>query len=163
MTVAENVATITAQQDGTDATVSRVFQILIRTTPEKLWQALTESEFTTRYFFDVESDWQPGSPYTLTQGDTVMIFGEVIEANPPRRLVTTFKTQRDKENPGLEPSRVTHEIEPLGDVCKLTVLHENLSRDSTFVAEITEGWTNVLSSLKSLLETGEPLVIGEAG
>lgn len=165
MTVAENVATITAQEDGTDATVSRVFQILIRTTPEKLWQALTETEFTTQYYFGaaVESDWQAGSPYTMAQGDNVMITGEVIEAIPPRRLVTTFKSHWDAENAALEPSRVTHEIEPMGDVCKLTLLHENLPRGAAITTGITEGWTTILSSLKTLLETGEPLMVGGAG
>ncbi len=165
MTVAERVATIAAQDDGADATVSRIFQILIRTTPEKLWQALTESEFTTRYYFGaaVESNWQPGSPYTMTQGDNVMITGEVIEANPPRRLVTTFNDHWDEERAARDPSRVTHEIAPMGDVCKLTILHENLPRGAAITTGITDGWTTILSSLKSLLETGQPLMVGAAG
>ena len=159
MSVAERAATFTPREDGSAATVDRVFQLLIRTTPEELWQALTESDFTTRYYFgaSVESDWQPGSPYTMSQGDTVMITGEVIEFDPPRRLVTTFNAQWDEAVAAREPSRVTYEIEPMGEVCKLTLLHENLDRGA---AGIIDGWTIILSSLKTLLETGEPLNVG---
>lgn len=162
MSVAEKVATMAAQEDDTAATVDRVFQILIRTTPEKLWQALTDSDFTSRYYFGgtIESDWQLGSPYKMTQGDTVMVTGEVIEFDPPRRLVTTFQAIWDEEAAAHEPSRVTHEIEPMGSVCKLTILHENLVRGAASTAGIVDGWTTILSGLKTLLETGEPLMVG---
>jgi uncharacterized protein YndB with AHSA1/START domain/DNA-binding transcriptional ArsR family regulator len=139
-----------------------VFEIYIRTTPEQLWAAITSPEFTRRYFYStaVESDWQSGSPFTYRQDDgSIAISGDVLEVEPPHRLVTTFSTHQDEETRAERPSRVTWEIEPMGDVCKLTLVHDDFDGMTKTYQEVGSGWPPVLSSLKSLLETGEPLAV----
>ena len=139
---------------------SHIFTIFIRTTPEQLWQALTDGELTRQYYDNctVESTWQPGAPYRYvdSQGN-LMLEGEVLSSDPPRRLVTTFRPMWMGEE--TKTSKVTYEIEVKGDVCRLTLIHEDL--DPVFAAEagITEGASRILSALKTLLETGEPLIV----
>jgi uncharacterized protein YndB with AHSA1/START domain len=146
-----------------EAPMTHVFQIFIRTTPERLWQAITQGDFTRQYYMNtaVESSWEVGAPYTYNdENDHHMIEGTVVESDPPHRLVTTFDAlwvEPDKRPP---LSRVTYEIEPRGDTCKLTVTHDDLQADAELLASMTEGWNMILSGLKSLLETGDPLVIG---
>lgn len=140
---------------------AHVFTIFIRTTPEKLWQALTDGELT-RHYYDgcrVESTWEPGAPYRYidSQGNTV-VEGEILECDPPRHLVTTFRPlwmHNDKKY----TSKLTYEIEAAESVCKLTLIHDDL--DPVYAAElgIAEGASRILSGLKTLLETGEPLLI----
>jgi uncharacterized protein YndB with AHSA1/START domain/DNA-binding transcriptional ArsR family regulator len=139
-----------------------VFQVYIRTTPEQLWQAITDPSFTQRYFrrSRVESGWQPGGRVSYWIDDDLVVDGKVVEVEPPRRLVTTWSFRRDpslREDP---PSRVTWEIEPVGDTCRLTLVHDDFptTETSTFRA-VGSGWPMILSSLKSLLETGEGLSI----
>jgi uncharacterized protein YndB with AHSA1/START domain len=129
-----------------------VFMIYIRTTPEALWRALTDGDLTQRYYFAtrVESTWQPGAAYSYTGENGKLIEGEVIEVDPPRRLVTTFKPLWMGEMPA---SRVTFEIEPEGAVCKLTLTHDDLERP--LGGGLFDGWSRILSDLKTLLETGE--------
>ena len=135
-------------------------QVFIQTTPERLWQALTDSDFTRLYYFgsEVEADWQTGANYRypIPDGGTY-VEGEIIECEPPQKLVTTFKPvwQYPDEQP--PTSQVTWLIEPTGEVCKLTLTHEKLDLASAKGQEIVEGWARITSGLKTLLETGRPL------
>lgn len=136
-----------------------VFATFIRTTPESIWRALTESDFTTRYWYGstVHSDWTTGAPWELrTSGGQVGITGEVLEADPPHRLVVTY---RQAWGGGDEsPSRVTFEIKGAGPgVQKLTVVHETEPGTTTQIADVAAGWPFIIAGLKTLLETGEPL------
>lgn len=145
----------------------------IRTTPKQLWQALTEPAFTRRYWGGVamESDWQPGSPYTVTLADGTLIShpGQVVvEADPYRRLAYTWHTftpewaafygfsEEQRAAWDAEPrSTVTFDIEDQGQFVKLTVLHDGFDAGSAVLAGISEGWPLVLAGLKTLLETGD--------
>lgn len=141
---------------------AHVYQIYIRTTPERLWQALTDPDWTVRYYFKtrVESDWRPGSSYIYRREDGAFeITGEILETDPPRRLVTTFRPSFVPPDDRVNGTTVTYEIEPLGEICKLTLIHDGL--DPVRHQGIVEGWTRICSELKTLLETGEPLAISE--
>ncbi len=146
--------------NGRDSKPAYVYEVFIRTTPERLWQALTDGELTRQYYFGcrVASDWRPGSPYRLVdaEGDA-MVTGENIEVDPPRRLVQTFDAPWAPELGRTGPSTITWEIEPMGDVCKLTLVHDGVD---PVRRGIVTGWAQILSGLKTLLETGEPLVVG---
>ena len=135
----------------------QVYEINVRTTPERLWQSLTDPELTQQYYFGtrVESDWQPGSPvrYRNQQGG-VDLKGEVLEADPPRRLVTTFRPTWAPDMAGGSPSTVRWEITPDGDTCKLTLTHEGLDPASPGADQILQAWQPTLSALKSALESG---------
>src|SRR5688572_18570105 len=140
-----------------------VFQVYIRTTPERLWQAITDPTFTERYFFQtrVDTTWRSGEQLRYWSRDgQLAVEGEVLEAEPPRRLVTTWAFRHDPEVANDPPSRVTWEIEQLGDTCKLTLVHDEFAFETPTFHSVVQGWPLVLSSLKSLLETGEPLRIG---
>jgi len=152
--------------DGAGGKPAHVYEIYIRATPERLWRALIDEELTRRYYFGcrVESDWRPGSPYRLVD-DTgaTLVAGENIEVDPPRRLVQTFGAPWASEVGREGPSTVTWEIEPVGDAgetCKLTLIHDGIDPASARGKEISAGWVQILSGLKTLLETGEPLVVG---
>ena len=141
---------------------NHVYEVYIRTTPDKLWQAITDPDFTCRYFYGsaVSSTWQPGSPVEHRgQDGSLMIAGTVLEVDAPRRLVTTFSAAHDPEQLKERPSRVTWEIVQLGPTCKLTVTHDDFDGETATYKSVGPGWNQVLSSLKTLLETGEPLVI----
>ena len=138
-----------------------VFQVYIRTTPDRLWQAITDPSFTLRYFrrSRVDSGWEPGGRISYWIDDDLVVDGKIVDVEPPRRLVTTWSFRRDpslREDP---PSRVTWEIEPLGDTCRLTVVHDDFPSETSTFKAVGSGWPMVLSSLKSLLETGEGLSI----
>jgi uncharacterized protein YndB with AHSA1/START domain len=138
--------------------MEKVFEIYIKTTPDRLWQAITDSEMRRTYSFGVgiDSDWTPGSPYTAAHPSGVDIAaGENLEVDPPHRLVQSFNALWSDEVKAEGTSRVTWEIEPVGDSCRLTVTHDQM-RESTN-AEIYGGWPQILSGLKTLLETGESL------
>ena len=136
-----------------------VFEIYIKTTPERLWEAITDAKTRARYSFGVEthSDWSTGSSYTSGVPGVVDIAeGENVEAEPPRRLVQTFNALWSDEVKAEGTSRVTWEIEPVGeDSCRLTVVHDQLREGAN--PEIYGGWPMILSGLKTLLETGEDL------
>ena len=137
-----------------------VFQVYIRTNPEQLWQAITDPAFTRRYFFQtrLEGTCRPGESIRyLLPNDEVAVEGEVLEAEPPKRLVTTWSFRNDPELVEDPPSRVTWEIEPLDGMCKLTLVHDDFVTETRTFESVVSGWPLVLSSLKSLLETGEPL------
>ena len=135
-----------------------VFEIYIKTTPERLWEAITDPAMRARYSFGVEtrSDWTPGSSYTAGVPPAVDIAaGENLEVDPPRRLVQTFTALWSDEVRAAGASRVTWEIIPVGDSCRLTVVHDRLAPDAN--PELYGGWPMILSGLKTLLETGESL------
>ena len=139
-----------------------VYVTYIETTAEKLWEALTSSEFSKRYWFDTElrSDWKVGSPLALVMsGTTTTDTGEILEADRPRRLSYTFKHVLREEMRHEQPSKVVFSLEPHGKFVKLTLTHEGFAEGSKVLVGISRGWPAILSSLKSLLETGEALVI----
>ena len=142
-----------------EATMEKVFEIYIKTTPERLWQAIIDPELRAKYNFGVgaRSDWTPGSRYEAVHpGAGITIAeGENLEVDPPRRLVQSFNALWSDEVKAEGTSRVTWDIEPVGDSCKLTVTHSEL-RESVN-AQIYGGWPQILSGLKTLLETGESL------
>ncbi|XIA65134.1 SRPBCC family protein [Bradyrhizobium sp. TZ2] len=135
-----------------------VYVTYIETSAERLWKALTDGDFTERYWFGycVASDWKPGSPYRFARQGEGSVEGKIITADPPRRLTYTW----DLCSPGPEPertSRVTFDLDPHGKVMKLTVTHDELDERGKTLRDISGGWPMVLASLKSLLETGHAL------
>src|SRR6202795_5045228 len=140
-----------------NATMEKVFEIYIKTTPERLWQAITDTEMRRKYNFGavVTSDWTPGSHYRGVGGETLIFEGENLEVDPPRRLVQSFRALWGEDVKREGTSRVTWEIEPIGDSCRLLVTHDQLREDAN--AQLYGGWPMVLSGLKTLLETGELL------
>ena len=137
-----------------------VYVIYIRTTAEKLWQALTEPEFTRRYWFDTtqESEWRPGASWKIVFPDGRLAdSGEVVEIDPPQRLVLKWRNELFPEMTAEGFSRMTYEIEEKGDTVKLTITHTMDVSESKFIAAVSTGWPIILSSLKSLLETGQSL------
>jgi uncharacterized protein YndB with AHSA1/START domain len=142
-----------------------VYEIYIRTTPEALWKAITDPAFTRDYFFEtsVESSWEPGTRYVhRSPSGELVIDGKVVEIDPPRRLVQTFSCPAKDETRGDRPSRVTWIIEPLGEACKLTLIHDDFDAETATFKSVGPGWNTVLSGLKTLIETGRPLLIGAA-
>jgi len=142
-----------------EETMEKVFEIYIKTTPERLWDAITDPDLRAKYTFGVrvESDWTPGSTYNGgSRTSPELIFGgENLEVDPPTRLVQSFNALWSDDVKAEGTSRVTWEIEPVGDSCKLVVTHDQL-RDGVH-GEIWGGWPQILSGLKTLLETGESL------
>jgi uncharacterized protein YndB with AHSA1/START domain/DNA-binding transcriptional ArsR family regulator len=138
---------------------SFVYVTYIASTPEKVWEALTDADLTAAYWgHRNESDWQPGSrwAHVRTDGSGVAdVVGRVVESKPPTRLVTTWAAP-DQEDQEDRHSRVTFEIVPYQDIVRLTVVHEDLN-DEGERSDVAGGWPAVLSNLKSLLETGRTL------
>ena len=135
-----------------------VYTTYIETTPEKLWHALTDGDFTERYWFGhrITSDWKVGSAYGFTNQGKPMVEGKVLVSDPPRRLAYTWYNRKE-EAKGEGTSRVTFDLEPRGNVVKLTVTHDELGEDGKTLRDISGGWPLVIASLKSMLETGKPL------
>ncbi len=136
-----------------------VYVTYIKTTPEKLWHALTDKEFTEKYWFccSLTSDWKVGSRMHMDKGGKVMNECVILESDPPRKLSYSWHTVFDEDMKKEKPSRVTYTIEPAYDGVKLTVTHEGFAEASKTLPSISTGWPLVLSSLKSILETGQPL------
>jgi uncharacterized protein YndB with AHSA1/START domain/DNA-binding transcriptional ArsR family regulator len=140
-----------------DATMEKVFEIYIKTTPERLWHAITDTDMRRKYTFGagVTSNWKKGSRYE-GEGQGALIFeGENLEVDPPRKLVQSFRALWGEDVKSEGTSRVTWEITPVGDSCRLTVTHDQL-RDGAN-GQLYGGWPMILSGLKTLLETGELL------
>lgn len=140
--------------------MEKVFEIYIKTTPQRLWEAITDPELRSRYTFGlrVESDWAPGSAYRGVSSGTepLILEGENLEVEPPRRLVQSFRALWSDDVRAEGTSRVTWEIAPVGaDSCQLTVTHDQLPENAN--PELYGGWPMILSGLKTLLETGENL------
>ena len=141
---------------------SHVYVVYIRATPERIWDALTQSEFTQQYYYasTVESDWTAGSEYEYTINGETAIVGEVLEAVAPSRLAMTFDARWDDEVAPESPSRITWEIEQAGDgLSKLTVVHDDFGGETNTFRQAAGGMPYILSGLKTLLETGEPLQV----
>ncbi len=137
-----------------------VYVTFIRTTPEKLWQALTEPEFTRKFWVGTvqESEWKAGAPWKMLAPDgRVADAGEVVEIDPPRKLVLKWQNHLFPEMTAEGFSRMTYELEAKGGTVKLTVTHAMDRTDSKLVKAVSNGWPQILASLKSLLETGESL------
>ncbi len=140
-------------------TMEKVFEIYIKTTPDRLWQAITDEEMRRTYTFGlgvVSDHWTPGSSYQgLAPGGVAVLSGENLEVEPPRRLVQSFDALWSDDVKAEGTSRVTWEIEQVADSCRLTVTHDQL-RDGAH-GEVYGGWPQILSGLKTLLETGGTL------
>jgi uncharacterized protein YndB with AHSA1/START domain/DNA-binding transcriptional ArsR family regulator len=139
--------------------MEKVFEIYIKTNPERLWEAITDDELRQKYNFGVgvTSDWTPGSRYEAVHpaAGIAIAEGENLEVDPPRRLVQSFTALWSDDVKQEGTSRVTWDIEPVGDSCRLTVTHDELREGAH--DEIYGGWPMILSGLKTLLETGEQL------
>jgi uncharacterized protein YndB with AHSA1/START domain len=151
------------KKDIEEESMEKVYEIYIKTTPERLWQAITDPQLRSKYAFGVgvHSDWTAGSRYLAraTDGTTSpgaeIADGENVEVDAPRRLVQTFRALWSDDVKDEGESRVTWEIEPVGDSCRLTVTHDRLRANAN--AQLYGGWPMILSGLKTLLETGETL------
>ena len=134
-----------------------VFSTYIRTTPDKLWDALTNPEMTQQFYYGgrVQADMRVGGNFSyLAPNGEINLHGEVLELDPPRKLVTTFKATWAEA--GGETTRVMYEIEPMGEVCKFTMTHFDYEKSR---AGVETGWPIIVAGLKTLLETGKPLNI----
>jgi uncharacterized protein YndB with AHSA1/START domain/DNA-binding transcriptional ArsR family regulator len=157
------VASLSALKKDLEQTMQKVFEIYIKTTPERLWQAITDPEIRRKYAFGVvvRSDWKPGAVYAGITGDETIspggkIFeGQNLEIDPPKRLVQSFRALWSDDVKAAGTSRVTWEIQQVADSCCLTVTHDELPEDAN--PELYGGWPMVLSGLKTVLETGERL------
>jgi uncharacterized protein YndB with AHSA1/START domain/DNA-binding transcriptional ArsR family regulator len=145
------------KQSLEDKTMEKVFEIYIKTTPERLWKAITNPEMRRKYTFGVavSSVWTPGSRFQGDARGTPIFEGENLEVDPPRRLVQSYRALWSDDVKSEGTSRVTWEIVPVGDSCLLTVTHSQLREGGN--AQIYGGWPMILSGLKTLLETGELL------
>ncbi len=147
------------KHDIEENVMEKVFEIYIKTTPERLWEAITDTELRRKYNFGVgvESDWKPGSRYegSHPMAPGPLVEGENLEVDPPRRLVQSFHALWGESVAKEGTSQVTFEIEAVGDSCRLTVTHDQLREGAN--DELFGGWPMILSGLKTLLETGETL------
>ena len=142
-----------------ESPMEKVFEIYIRTTPERLWEAITDPDIRSKYNFGarVSSDWKPGSRVEMAhpRAPGLLGEGEILEVDPPRRLVQTMVALWSDDVKSEGTSRVTWDIEPIGDSCRLTVTHDQLREGAN--SELYGGWPMILSGLKTWLETGELL------
>ncbi len=137
-----------------------VYVTYIRTTPEKLWQALIDPEFTRRYWCETrqESEWKPGASWrSMIPDGRVGDSGEILEIEPERRLVLSWRNEFKPELRAEGYSCLTYELEKQGESVKLTIIHEIDIPNSKLIEAVSGGWPLILASLKSFLETGEPL------
>ncbi|HEY6481019.1 MAG TPA: SRPBCC family protein [Streptosporangiaceae bacterium] len=136
--------------------MEKVYEIYIRTTPERLWEAITDPEIRSKYNFGarVISDWTPGSHFQMSHPKAGIVLGEgeILEADPPRRLVQTMTALWGDDVKSEGETRITWEIEPVGDSCRLVLTHDRLRDDAN--DELYGGWPMILSGLKTWLETG---------
>ena len=137
--------------------MEKVFEIYIKTTPERLWEAITNSEMRSKYNFGahIESDWTEGSQMKQRAGDVLLGEGQNLVVDPPRRLVQTMVALWGDDVKSEGTSRITWEIEPVGDSCHLKLTHDALREGAN--EQLYGGWPMILSGLKTLLETGELL------
>jgi uncharacterized protein YndB with AHSA1/START domain len=151
------VAGLSNLKERLEAKMEKVYEIYIKTTPERLWQAITDPEMRATYTYGVrvESDWTPGSSYEGKAGPMAILAGENLEVDPPRKLVQSYNALWSDDVKSVGTSRVSWEIEAVGDSCKLLVIHDELPADAN--PEIYGGWPQILSGLKTLVETGESL------
>lgn len=139
-----------------------IYETFIRATAEQVWDGLTKPEFTRRYFYAtaVDSGWGVGDQVIYRGADGMgLVEGEVLEVERPARLSLSWRALYDEDMAAEPPSRVTFEIEAMGAVTRLRVTHDRFEEGSKTLAEVSGGWPGILCSLKSLLETGEPLAL----
>ncbi len=151
-------ATLSGLKTRLETPMEKVYEIYIRTTPERLWEAITDDEIRSKYNFGArtKSDWTPGSRFEMnTPAGTLLGEGEILEVDPPRRLVQTMVALWGDDVKSEGTSRVTWEIEPVADSCRLTVTHDQLREGAN--EQLYGGWPMILSGLKTWLETGELL------
>ena len=152
-------AALSELKQGLEQPMEKIFEIYIRTTPDRLWEAITDPEIRAKYNFGtgVHSDWKPGSRLEMSSPQAGMLLGagEVLEAEPPSRLVHTLTALWGEEARSEGATRITWDIEPVGDSCRLTVTHDQLREGAS--AQLYGGWPMILSGLKTWLETGEEL------
>jgi len=152
-------AGLTELKERLEKTMEKVYEIYIRTTPERLWEAITDADIRAKYSFGVRavSDWTPGARIEMqhSKADGLLGEGKVLEMDPPRRLVHTMVALWGEDVKAEGESRVTWEIEPIGDSCRLTVIHDQLREGAN--DQLYGGWPMILSGLKTWLETGELL------
>jgi uncharacterized protein YndB with AHSA1/START domain len=137
-----------------------VYVTYIRTTPENLWQALIDPEFTRRFWCETWQDceWKPGATWRIMTPDgRVADSGEILEIDPQKKLVLSWRNELFPDMRAEGHSRLTYELEAKGEAVKLTLIHEIDKADSKLIDATSSGWPAILSSLKSLLEPGEPL------
>jgi uncharacterized protein YndB with AHSA1/START domain len=142
-----------------ESQMEKVFEIYIRTTPERLWEAITDPATRQKYHFGsaINSDWTVGSSYQLIHpgAERALMEGENLEVDRPRKLVQTMRALWGPDAERAGTSRLTWEIEPVGDSCRLTLIHDQLAEDAP--SELYGGWPMILSGLKTWLETGQTL------
>jgi uncharacterized protein YndB with AHSA1/START domain len=152
-------ATLTGLKHGLETRMEKVFEIYIKTTPERLWEAITNPEIRKKYNFGaaITTDWTPGSRFEMGHPAAGITLGEGenLEVDPPRRLVQSMTALWSEEVRSEGETRVTWEIEPVGDSCRLTVTHDQLREGAN--DQLYGGWPMILSGLKTWLETGESL------
>jgi len=150
-------AALSGLKSSLENPMEKVFEIYIKTTPERLWEAITNSEIRSKYQFGAKviSDWTPGSRFELKAGDFALGEGENLEIDPPRRLVQSMVALWGEDVKSEGTSRITWDIEPVGDSCRLTVTHDQLREGAN--DQLYGGWPMILSGLKTWLETGELL------
>ena len=150
-------AALSGLKDRLESQMEKVFEIYIRTTPERLWEAITDPQQRAKYNFGatVHSEWTPGSTFEVRAGDFLLGEGTNLEIDPPRRLVQTMNAYFSEEAKAEGESRVTWEIEQVADSCRLTVTHDQMREGAC--EELYGGWPMVLSGLKTWIETGEIL------
>jgi uncharacterized protein YndB with AHSA1/START domain len=140
-----------------------VYVVFIRTTPEQLWSALTTSDFMTQYWFgmQIETDWKTGSSWILRYPDgRVADTGEVLETDPPKKLVLKWRNDWKPELKAEGYSKCTMDLEPMAGATKLMVTHTMDRAGSKLIEAVSGGWPRILSNLKSLVETGEIVLKG---
>jgi uncharacterized protein YndB with AHSA1/START domain len=138
-----------------------IYVIFIRTTPERLWSALTDADTMKQYWFGMhqETDWQAGSSWQMVFPDgRVADTGEIVEIDPPRRLVFKWRNEFRPELKAEGYASCTYELEQMDGAVKLTITHAMERAESKFIGAVAGGWPRILSNLKSLLETGEPVL-----
>ena len=152
-------AALSDMKQRLETPMEKVFEIYIRTTPERLWEAITDPEIRSKYHFgtQVNSNWAPGSRYEQVHpaAGVTIAEGENLEVDPPRRLVQSMVALWSDDVKSEGTSRVTWEIQPVGDSCRLTLTHDQLRDEAP--GELYGGWPMILSGLKTWLETGELL------
>ncbi len=150
------------------AAPSQVYQVFIKASPEQIWDAIIKPEFTARYFYGsrVQTTGEAGTPIRHLAPDSEELWGDdqILESDRPKRLVHTWRSLYNPELAAEPPSRITWEIEPQpGGVCRLTVIHDRLEGSPKTAAAVSGGWMFIISGLKTLLETGEPLARRSTG
>jgi uncharacterized protein YndB with AHSA1/START domain/DNA-binding transcriptional ArsR family regulator len=144
---------------------AHVYQIYIQANPDVVWRAITDPEMTQHYFLGtrIESDFAPGSPYVYRMPDGApMLDGTIVESDPPHRLVMTFRPIWMGESANPPVSRVTWEITPHEDQTKVALIHEGLALESDLGRDIQDGWTRIISAMKTTLETERaPVAAGD--